>query len=134
MRIGELAALTAVSERMLRYYEQQGLLRPSRTASGYRDYGDAEVVAARRIRTLNASGLKLDVIRTLLHCMREGPDPFMSCADTRSTLLGELHKLDQQLRDLQESRQIVQGYLDGLDPSEGAAQASTDANAKKAGR
>ncbi|MFJ6456207.1 MerR family DNA-binding transcriptional regulator [Paenarthrobacter sp. NPDC091669] len=38
MRIGELATKTSVSVRSLRYYEQQGLLKPQRTASGHRDY------------------------------------------------------------------------------------------------
>lgn len=42
MRIGELARRTGVSERMLRYYEQEGLLRPARTTSGYRDYGEGK--------------------------------------------------------------------------------------------
>ena len=38
MQIGELSARTGASVRMLRYYEEQGLLEPRRTGSGYRDY------------------------------------------------------------------------------------------------
>jgi hypothetical protein len=43
VRIGELSRRTRVSERLLRYYEEQGLLRPGRRPSGYREYGDADV-------------------------------------------------------------------------------------------
>lgn len=42
MRIGELAGRTGVSERSLRYYEQQNLLVSDRTPSGHREYPDTE--------------------------------------------------------------------------------------------
>ncbi len=34
MRIGELAERTGASRRLLRYYEEQGLIQPSRRANG----------------------------------------------------------------------------------------------------
>ncbi|QXJ24223.1 MerR family transcriptional regulator [Actinomadura graeca] len=69
MRIGELARRTGVSERALRYYEDQGLLRPERRPSGYRVYGDADVAAVRRIRTLLAAGLSTAQIVQVLPCV-----------------------------------------------------------------
>jgi DNA-binding transcriptional MerR regulator len=116
MKIGELARRSGLSARMLRYYEAAGLLRPQRTASGYRDYGDAELQAARHIRLLSASGLKVETIRHLLPCMRPEPGPlFEACDEIRDTLRGALDELDSQLRTLGESRAIVAGYLRGLD-------------------
>lgn len=114
MRIGELARRSDVSERMLRYYEQQGLLRPARTDTGYREYGDAELRAALRIRLLSESGLKLNAIRVLLPCMVEGPAVFDSCEEIRVTLREEVAKLDEKLRGLTESRRIVASFLAGL--------------------
>ena len=52
MRIGELSRRTGVNERLLRYYEQQGLLRPERLPSGYRAYRASDVAVVRRIRAL----------------------------------------------------------------------------------
>lgn len=69
MRIGELARLTGVSERSLRYYEEQGLLRPQRRPSGYRDYAPSDVDAVRHIRTLLAAGLSTSFIAEVLPCM-----------------------------------------------------------------
>ncbi|WP_438391773.1 MerR family transcriptional regulator [Caballeronia sp. DA-9] len=117
MRIGELSRRTGVSERMLRYYEQEGLLRPARTTSGYRDYGEGEVQTARRIRLLSASGLKIETIRILLPCMLDEPPRFEPCGAVRAALQQEVDKLDDKLRDLGESRQLVSGYLHSLEPT-----------------
>jgi DNA-binding transcriptional MerR regulator len=123
MRIGELARRSGLSARMLRYYEEAGLLRPARTASGYRDYGEAELEAARRIRLLGASGLTVEAIRRLLPCMRTGDGPlFEGCDEIRETLRQAVAELDAQLRTLRESRAIVASYLHELDAGAPARQ------------
>ncbi|GBF74442.1 putative MerR family transcriptional regulator [Paenibacillus sp. 598K] len=50
MRIGELAALTGVSVRSLRYYDKLGLLTPLRRDNGYRDYSPLAVEQVRTIQ------------------------------------------------------------------------------------
>ncbi len=50
MQIGELATRTEVPARLLRYYEDQGLLRPGRSANGYRDYEPDDVPRVLQIR------------------------------------------------------------------------------------
>ena len=40
MRIGELSERTGTPRRLLRYYEEQGLITPRRCANGYRDYSE----------------------------------------------------------------------------------------------
>ena len=49
LTINEAARTTGWSARMLRYVERAGLVSPSRSASGYRLYGPAEL---QRLRTL----------------------------------------------------------------------------------
>lgn len=41
--VGSLAKLAGVTVRALHHYEDEGLLHPERTASGYRRYGAADV-------------------------------------------------------------------------------------------
>ena len=119
MRIGELAQRSGVSERMLRYYEQQGLLQPVRTEYGYRDYDDVQLLAVVRIRKLNESGLKLSAIRVLQPCLKgDEPAAFIECDEIREVLTYELQQLEMKLRKLTESRNIVAGYLAALDLSE----------------
>ena len=75
MLIGELATRAGTSARTLRYYEQQGLLRASRDARGYRMYDDAEVRVAHEIRTLLAAGF-VDFWAGLVPAVRpDGPHP-----------------------------------------------------------
>ena len=57
MRIGELARRTGTTPRLLRYYEEQGLITSARGANGYRDFDEACVDRVRQIRGLLDSGL-----------------------------------------------------------------------------
>ncbi|WP_020124729.1 MerR family transcriptional regulator [Streptomyces canus] len=66
MRIGELADRACVSTRALRYYEEQGLLRSSRTAGGQRVYPHSAEDRVRLIRELYTAGLTSRVIAELL--------------------------------------------------------------------
>jgi len=50
--VGEAAAHTGWSARMLRYVEHAGLVVPRRTAAGYRLYGIRDLNQLRSLRTL----------------------------------------------------------------------------------
>jgi MerR family copper efflux transcriptional regulator len=52
LTIQEAAETTGWSPRMLRYVERVGLVEPSRSASGYRLYGPAELQRLRTLREL----------------------------------------------------------------------------------
>ena len=58
LRIGELARRTGTSPELLRAWEQRyGLLRPSRSAGGFRLYSDDDKARILRTKQLIASGL-----------------------------------------------------------------------------
>ena len=63
LTIGEAAAHTGWSARMLRYLETVGLVVPTRTEAGYRVYGEAELEQLRDLRLLRERfGLELDEV------------------------------------------------------------------------
>ncbi len=65
--IGELAKLSSVSTRTLRYYDAIGLLKPShKNPSGYRSYGVKEVDLLQEILFYRELGLSLENIQLLM--------------------------------------------------------------------
>lgn len=66
MRINEVEQLVGIPKKNIRFYEAEGLLRPSRSAdNGYRDYGEAEVAALHKIKLLRQLAVPLEDIRSL---------------------------------------------------------------------
>ncbi|MEP3116226.1 MerR family transcriptional regulator [Nisaea sp.] len=114
MRIGQLSKLSGVSVRMLRYYEQEGLLAPPRKASGYRDYDKGHLETVRRVRQLNEAGLRLETIRRFLPCVRGERPEFDPCPDLIAALDGEIGRLDDQIARLSGSRRMLNGYLQSM--------------------
>ena len=70
LKIGDFSKLSRVSIRMLRHYDEIGLLRPVRIDpdSGYRYYGEAQLPIAGRITALKDMGFSLGAIGEILDC------------------------------------------------------------------
>lgn len=65
--IGELARISGIAVRRIRFYSDEGLLPPlSRTRSNYRIYSDADVARLQLIRALREAGVSLEAIGELL--------------------------------------------------------------------
>ncbi|GLZ80565.1 MerR family transcriptional regulator [Actinorhabdospora filicis] len=111
MKIGDLVEATGVSHRLLRYYEEQGLLTPERSPGGHREYCEASVRTVRRIRALLAAGLPTAVIRDVLPCVT-GEFDLDAC--TLDTLREHLSGIDQRLSELTEMRVAVSQIIDGI--------------------
>lgn len=94
----ELAALSGVTARTLRYYDRIGLLTLPLAANGYRQYGQAEVDRLQLILTYRALGFALAEIQALL------PQPPAKQAamlgEQRKRLLAERRQVDRQLQAL----------------------------------
>ena len=69
LKIGEFSKLSHVSVRMLRHYDEIGLLHPQRVdpITGYRLYGEEQLFTAGKINVYRGMGFGLTAIAGLLH-------------------------------------------------------------------
>ena len=66
MKIGEVSQLSGVSARMLRHYDDLGLVVPSaRSSAGYREYSPADLRRLFQVESLRSLGLSLKEIGAL---------------------------------------------------------------------
>ena len=119
-RIGQLAALTGLTQRTIRYYDELGLLKThDRTQGGQRLYSDADLIYIKRIMELKALSFSLDEIS---HIIRLG-DEDESGEKRRSALLeGYKAKLEAALekrRRLDEEVESLEWHVRQLEGSVG---------------
>lgn len=111
MLISELSERIGASARSLRHWETRGLLRPARTAAGYRDYTAQDETAAYQITALLRAGFRLEDIRIILPCAR-GTDPKVDmCPQLAERMKRTLAAIDAEIGDLAARRTRITTYL-----------------------
>jgi MerR family copper efflux transcriptional regulator len=91
MTIGEAAAATGISAKMLRYYESIGLIPAAgRSGNGYRRYGEEELRTLRFIRRARELGLPVARIRRLVGLWR---DPGRASGEVKALALSHVAEL-----------------------------------------
>src|SRR6266567_2667637 len=94
--IGKLAALTSVSNDTLRYYEQEGLVKPAgKTSAGYRLYDKDSVRHIHFIKHAQNCGFTLAEIRELL--VLRGRDK-ACCGDVRKRAIEKKLQIESKIR------------------------------------
>jgi len=98
MVIRELAQLTGVPAKTIRYYESIGLLPPAqRAANNYRQYTPADVERLRFIASARSLGFSLDDIAEILAARDNGIAP---CQRVLDAVAQRLTEIDRRIADL----------------------------------
>ncbi|WP_432789356.1 MerR family transcriptional regulator [Brevibacterium sp. K11IcPPYGO002] len=106
MKISEVAERTGVPASTLRYYERLGVLTASRSANGYRDFGDEHLERLDFIASAKRLGLELPEIRRLLDLADDG-----TCTGVKQTLQPLLAEQIAAVEEQLEALSRLQGQL-----------------------
>lgn len=100
MNIGEAAETTGVTPKMIRHYEQIGLIRAAgRTGSGYRTYGPKDLSTLSFIRRSRDLGFSIAQIRDLLALWQ---DRARASGDVKRIASAHIDEMKEKMRLLQE--------------------------------
>jgi len=110
LNIGETAAASGVTAKMIRYYESIGLISPAeRSDAGYRKYGDKEIQILRFIKRARDLGFSIERIKSLLALW---DDRSRRSADVKKLAQQYIAELDHDIAKLQSIRDQLQHMTD----------------------
>lgn len=110
MTIGEAAAASGVSAKMIRYYENVGLVRPAaRSAAGYRRYDAADIQVLRFVRRARGLGFSVEQMRELLALWQ---DEARASSDVKRLALAHAAALEAKARAIDEMSRALRHLAD----------------------
>lgn len=113
MKINEAEQLLGITKANIRFYEKEGLLTPSRTESGYRDYSDADIACLKQIVILRKLGMPVYQIQEILDGvlpLQEAIDANIASLQTQIDALSGSLALSRQIRNENEESLDVDRY------------------------
>lgn len=111
--IGKASSLTGVSTKMIRYYEEIGVLKKaSRTDAGYRLYNQAQLQQLGFIRRARNLGFSMAEIQSLLKFWL---DSNRESRHVKQLALSHLQEINEKISELEQMRAVLQKLADKCD-------------------
>jgi DNA-binding transcriptional MerR regulator len=140
LQVGEVARRVGLSARTIKYYEERGLLCPTRSENRYRVYNETDVERLDRIRQLRGFGLSVATIEEILryptqrdeHGAQHLPlaaaqQVYLAMSEQRDALLARIEQGRQELaqvetvaRELENDLGYLRGHLEARRTQESA--------------
>ena len=115
MQIGQAAKVSGVSAKMIRHYEEIGLVPSSgRRGNSYRDYSHADVHRLQFVRRARDLGFSIERIRDLL---RLWSDAARSSAEVKALALEHVNELEARIIRMREMADTLHELADACEGS-----------------
>ena len=104
MNIGEVADLSGIPPKTIRYYEDIGLVRPQRSGNGYRAFRETDLHKLAFLGRARALGFSIEDCRTLLSLYE---DDTRESAQVKSIAEEHLAEIDEKIAGLRAMRDTL---------------------------
>ncbi|MYF89554.1 MAG: Cu(I)-responsive transcriptional regulator [Boseongicola sp. SB0676_bin_33] len=104
MNIGEAARAAGLPVKTIRYYEEIGLVRPARSANGYRVFAESDLHKLNFLGRSRALGFSIEDCRALLALYEDGT---RSSSEVREIAERHLAGVESKITDLQSLRDTL---------------------------
>lgn len=109
MNIGDVAERSGLPQKTIRYYEEIGLVRPDRSANGYRRFREADLHKLTFLGRARALGFSIEDCRTLLGLYE---DDTRESAAVKAVAEDHLAEIDSKIEQLQSMRATLSHLVD----------------------
>lgn len=107
--IGDVVDVTGLPAKTIRYYEEIKLIKPARTANGYRAYSDEDIHRLAFVQRARSLGFSIEECRQLLSLY---DDKQRASADVKQLALEKLMEIDRKLEELHSLRHTLKHLTD----------------------
>ena len=104
MNIGDVSTRSGLPAKTIRYYEDIGLIRPHRSANGYRCFEETDLHKLAFLGRARALGFTIEDCRMLMALYE---DSSRASADVKQLVLEHLAKIEEKIADLQAMRDTL---------------------------
>ena len=112
--IGDAAEASGVSAKMIRHYEQIGIIpRARRTLANYRTYSESDVHTLRFVRQARDLGFPLAQIQALLTLWKDRRRPSRKVKELAQAHIAELEVRIQELKDMKRTLEQLAAHCHG---------------------
>ncbi|WP_086982704.1 Cu(I)-responsive transcriptional regulator [Vibrio aphrogenes] len=117
MNISQVAKVTGLSAKSIRFYEDKGIIQPPiRLENGYRDYAERQIEQLKIVARARAVGFNLDECKALVSL---ASDPCRSSFTVKETAKAKLAEVDNKLAELTLIRQQLVDWIQECPGDEG---------------
>lgn len=103
MNISDVAKITGLTSKAIRFYEEKGLVTaPLRSENGYRSYAPRQIEELTLLRQARQVGFTLDECQELVALFN---DPQRHSADVKARTLEKAQEIGRHIEELKEMRQ-----------------------------
>lgn len=110
MNIGEVASMSEVNSKMIRRYEEHGIIpKAGRSLAGYRQYSDKDVHVLRFVKRARELGFSMKDVKQLVGLWRNKSRP---SAQVKNIALKHQTELERKLQEIQSMLNTINNLIE----------------------